>query len=158
MRETMEVAGRNGENGLDHYGTVTTATTNIPLNLNHTAKATITDGNNYRNRYVTALRNGTWNVCFFRAYSKRVRCEEGGGGLEVEVELFIAIREVVENVRGDPNHGDPNTEHGYVAAKLLQSHFFVRFPSEHSRKHPCLVFLSVIFSLQRREEKRRESF
>lgn len=90
-------------------------------------------------------------MCFFRAYSKGVRCEEegeGGGGLEVEVELFIAIREVVENVRGDPNHSDPNTEHGYVAAKLLQSHLFVRFPREHSRKHPCLVFLSFIFSLQ----------
>ncbi|KAF5954011.1 hypothetical protein HYC85_006867 [Camellia sinensis] len=45
-----------------HYGTVTTATAavtaNTPVNLNHTAKATVMGGGNRQSRYVTALRNG----------------------------------------------------------------------------------------------------
>ncbi|KAF5938099.1 hypothetical protein HYC85_025605 [Camellia sinensis] len=44
------------------YSTVTTAiaaaTADTPVNLNHTAKAALTGGGNYHNRYVTALRNG----------------------------------------------------------------------------------------------------
>lgn len=67
---------------------------------------------------------------------------EEEGDLELELELVFLTGEVVKNIGGDTDHGDPCPEHRHVAPQLLESHRLVRLPHKHPRKH-------VAFSLSR---------
>ncbi|XP_028092967.1 BAHD acyltransferase BIA1-like [Camellia sinensis] len=62
MRSRLVPPMPKGKSRYGCYGTITTATAaataDTPVNLNHTAKAAVTGGDNCQNRYVTALRNG----------------------------------------------------------------------------------------------------
>ncbi|KAF5954138.1 hypothetical protein HYC85_006994 [Camellia sinensis] len=61
MGQCRAITWLGGRSCYSRYSTVTTAiataTADTPVNLNHTAKATVTSDGNYNNRYVTALRN-----------------------------------------------------------------------------------------------------
>lgn len=54
---------------------------------------------------------------------------------EFKLELFVLVREVVENVRSNANDGDPHSEHGNMRSELFQSRGFVGFARKHRRKH-----------------------
>ncbi|GER50405.1 sulfate transporter 1 [Striga asiatica] len=61
---------------------------------------------------------------------------------ELELQRFILIEQVVENVRGGPNHGDPSSEHGHVTLELLQRRRLVWLPHKHAWKHFSYFFSS----------------
>lgn len=61
--------------------------------------------------------------------------KRSGVDLKFESELIRFGGEVVKDVRGDSDDGDPSSEHGDVGPQLLQSRCLVGLPHEHSRKH-----------------------
>lgn len=73
--------------------------------------------------------------------------------LEFQLEFFFLIGEIVEDVWGDSNHGDPSTEQDDVGLQLLQSSCLVRFTHEHSWKHFCFFAKSKLLRFEIEQSK-----
>ncbi|KAF5960733.1 hypothetical protein HYC85_001942 [Camellia sinensis] len=95
------------------YSTVTTATvaatTDIPVNLIHIAKAAVTSGGNRQNHYVTALRNccgrflKPWLYQLYLEKEDAKNYKDEGDNEDEEEEIIFGIRKVNNN---QDNEGD----------------------------------------------------